>query len=67
MEERLKLMARKTDDSLAGVQNHASVSLQEAKQINEELATNFRKDYTERLKSGNSSKREYQWLINEAR
>ncbi|XP_069117385.1 inversin-like isoform X4 [Argopecten irradians] len=66
MEDRMKEAAKKTDESLKSVHSKTSDSLNEAKKVNDQLQNDLRRDVTERLKSGNSSKKERQWLIQES-
>ncbi|XP_033734399.1 uncharacterized protein LOC117323345 isoform X4 [Pecten maximus] len=66
VEDRMKEVAKKTDESLKSVHSKTSDSLNEAKKVNDKLQNDFRRDVTERLKSGNSTKKERQWLIQES-
>ncbi|XP_060077666.1 uncharacterized protein LOC132557186 [Ylistrum balloti] len=66
IEDRMKEAAKKTDESLKSVHSKTSDSLTEAKKVNDQLQNDFRRDVTERLKSGNSTKKERQWLLQES-
>ncbi|XP_021361278.1 trichohyalin-like isoform X4 [Mizuhopecten yessoensis] len=66
LDDRMKDAAKKTDESLKSVHSKTSNSLNEAKKVNDQLQNDFRRDVTDRLKSGNSTKRERQWLIQES-
>lgn len=66
-DEKMNEMAKKTDESLSGVQQRASASLAEARKVNESLQQDFRRECSERLQSASSSAshREQSWLRQE--